>query len=117
MRPNLCEIVTDENFEKEVLQAAGVVLVEIAAEWCGTCHIMAPVLEKLADEYKGRVKFVGMDIETSEQVAREYGVNELPLLLFFKDGQLVDHAIGGVSKQILKERIEALTTNNYQQDY
>lgn len=101
-------ILTDENFQKEVLENLEPVLVEIGADWCGTCHIMDPIIEKLAVDYKGQIKFGKLDIDTNERIAREYGVSELPFLLFFKNGQPVDHIIGAVSKKVLETRLKEL---------
>lgn len=101
-------MLTETNFRKEVLETSEVVLVEIGADWCGTCEIMAPIIERLAADYEGRIKFGRLDIDTNERLAGEYGVTELPFLLFFKEGQLVDHIIGVVSGKVLEERIKAL---------
>jgi len=84
------------------------VLVAISADWCGTCHIMSPVLAELAEEWQRRIRLITINIETNEQIAREFGVTELPFLLFFSEGRIVDHVIGLASKAELEERIEAV---------
>ncbi|NIT56691.1 MAG: thiol reductase thioredoxin [Aliifodinibius sp.] len=99
---------TGANHWKEVLESPIPFLVEIGADWCGTCDIMAPILERLAIEYEGKIRVGRLDIDTNEQVAREFGVTELPFLLLFKDGNLVDHVIGMVSATNLKARIQKL---------
>ena len=104
-------VLTDENFQKEVMENPEPVLVEIGAEWCGTCHIMAPIIEKLAVQYKGRIKIGKLNIDTNIRIAREYGINELPIMLFFKNGQVVGHVIGAVSKNVLEEQIRAVLEN------
>jgi thioredoxin 1 len=104
----LFAIITDKNFKKEVLDNAGPVMVEVGADWCGACHIMAPIIEKLAFRYKGRIKIGKVDIDKNKKVAREYGVNELPLLLFFNNGRIVDHVIGPVSTDALEARLKEL---------
>ncbi|MFQ5631391.1 MAG: thioredoxin family protein [bacterium] len=101
-------VITDESFHQEVIKSPQPVLVQIGAEWCGTCHIMEPVLENLVLEYGDRIKFVRMDIETNEQIARDYGVNELPIFLFYKGGQIVDHLVGMVSRKKMTAKLEAL---------
>jgi thioredoxin 1 len=101
-------ILTDNNFQKEVLENPQPVLVEISADWCGTCHIMAPVLKKLAAEFEGQIKFGRLDADANERTAKAYGMRELPMLLFFKDGQLVDYVMGVVSKSALEARIKTL---------
>jgi thioredoxin 1 len=69
---------------------------------------MAPLMERLAAEYEGRIHFGRLDIDANEEIAREFGVTELPFLLFFRDGKLVDFIIGTVSRQVLKEHIQNL---------
>jgi thioredoxin 1 len=101
-------ILTDKNFQEEVLENPQPVLVEISADWCGTCHIMAPVLEKLAVELDGQLKFGRLDVDANERTAKAYGMRDLPMLLFFKDGQLVDFVMGVVSKSVLEARIKTL---------
>jgi thioredoxin 1 len=110
MRTDDCEIITltEANFWKKVLRSPVPFLVEIGAEWSGACDIVAPVLERLAIEYEGQIRFGRLDIDTNEQMAREFGVTELPFLLFFKDGKLVDHIIGMVSGTVLEEHIKTL---------
>jgi thioredoxin 1 len=99
---------TGKNFWKRVLESPLPFLVEIGAEWSGSCEIMAPLMERLAAEYEGRIHFGRLDIDANEEIAREFGVTELPFLLFFRDGKLVDFIIGTVSRQVLKEHIQNL---------
>lgn len=96
---------TGSNFWKKVLENPVPFVVEIGADWCGACDIIAPALERLAIEYEGKIRFGRLDIDTNEPIAREFGVTDLPFLLFFKDGKLVDHIIGMVSQRVLEERI------------
>ena len=101
--PNNCRqenivVLSDEALEKERSKGHPL-LVEIGAEWCGTCHIMAPVLAELAAQFKDRVKFARLNIASSEQVAREYGISELPFLLFYRNGEVVDYIVGMASKR------------------
>jgi len=96
------------NFWEKVLESPIPFVVEIGAEWSGACDIIAPVLERLAIEYEGKIQFGRLDIDTNEDMAREFGVTELPFLLFFKDGKLADHIIGMVSCTVLETRIKAL---------
>ncbi|MCG3156437.1 MAG: Thioredoxin 1 [bacterium] len=91
-------ILTDRNFPEEVLENPQPVLVEISADWRGSWHIMAPVLEKLAIEFEGQIKFGRLDAQANAQTARVYGMDELPLRLLFKDGQRVDHLVGVVAR-------------------
>jgi thioredoxin 1 len=110
-------ILTDNNFQREVLENTQPVLVEISADWCGTCHIMAPVLEKLAVEFDGQIKFGRLDVDANERTAKAYGMRELPLLLFFKDGQLVDYVMGVVSRNTLEKKLESCCKRIVEQNY
>ncbi len=99
---------TEAEFRRRVLENGEPFMVEIGAEWSGNCAIMAPIIECLAGEYEGRIHFGRLDIDANEQIAREFGVTELPFLLFFRDGKLVDHIIGTVSRKVLEVRIKNL---------
>jgi thioredoxin 1 len=102
---------TDANFQSEVLNSAKPVLVEIGADWCGCCHIMEPIIDRLAIDMGDQLKFGKIDIDTNEQMARDFGVSDLPILLLFKDGQLIDHIIGPISRKELKARITSGINN------
>ena len=98
--------VTDEEFEKEVLQADLPVLVDFWAEWCGPCKIIGPIVEELADEYDGKVKFVKLDTEENFDVPERYGIRNLPTLIVFKGGEQVDQIFGARSKAEMKRTLE-----------
>ncbi len=98
--------VTDAEFEREVLEAELPVLVDFWAEWCGPCHVIAPILEELADEYDGRVKFVKLDTEENFDTGDRYGIRSLPTMLVFKDGQRVDEIMGAHPKKDLVRTLE-----------
>lgn len=105
-------ILTDNNFQKEVLENPQPVLVEISADWCGTCHIMAPVLEKLAAEFEGQIKFGRLDADANASTAKAYGMRELPTLLLFRNGQLVDYTMGVIARNALEARLATLLQTN-----
>ena len=86
--------VTDESFEREVLGSEVPVLVDYWAPWCGPCRMAAPVLDKIADEYEGRLKVCKMNVDENREVAGGYGIMSVPTLQLFKDGELVDQVIG-----------------------
>ena len=108
----MCIQLDDVNFRKEVLECRKPVVVEIGADWCGSCQIMAPILESLSKEYDGKIRIGRMNIDTNENLARRYGVNELPLFLFYIDGKIMDHFVGTVSKDQLQVKLNNLLTNH-----
>jgi thioredoxin 1 len=93
---------TDGNFSEQVLKSSTPVLVDFWAEWCGPCKMIAPVLDELAGEYDGKVKIGKVNIDEHQQLAINYGINSIPTLLFFKDGQVADQVVGMRSKRDLK---------------
>ena len=98
--------ITDAEFEHVVLHAETPVLVDFWADWCGPCHVIAPALDELADEYDGRVKFVKIDTEENFDAMERYGVRGLPTLLIFKGGERVDQFTGAVAKSHVKQALE-----------
>lgn len=93
-----------DNFESEVLKESGVVLVDLYATWCGPCKALAPVVHKIAEENEGSVKVAKIDIDQNMEIAKEYGVQSIPTLLFFKDGEVKESMLGLQDK----EKIEAV---------
>ena len=93
---------TDGNFSQEVLKSATPVVVDFWAEWCGPCKMIAPVLDELAGEYDGKVKIGKVNIDEHQQLAINYGINSIPTLLFFKNGEVADQVVGMRSKRDLK---------------
>jgi thioredoxin 1 len=98
--------VTDATFESDVLQADIPVLVDFWADWCAPCKMIAPIVEDLAEEYDGRVKFAKLDVDSNPQTAMSYGVRGIPTLLIFKGGSPVNQAVGAVPKSVLKGKLE-----------
>ena len=98
--------VTDEQFEQEVLKADLPVMVDFWAEWCGPCKIVSPIVEELAEEYSGKVKFVKLDTEENFDTPDRYGIRSLPTLMIFKGGEQVDQIFGARPKAELKRYLE-----------
>lgn len=101
---------TDATFDTEVISSDRPVLVDVGANWCGPCRLIAPIVKELAVEYAGRLKVGKMDFDTSHSSAVRYGIQSLPTLLLFKDGSVVDRMVGAVPKQRLVDSIEEILT-------
>lgn len=99
---------TDENFHCEVLEGTKLALVVFSAEWCGPCHMIAPLIDDLASEFKGQVKVGKLDVDHNPCVVAQYGIRSTPSLLFFKDGHVVNQVVGVASKRVLAEKLHNL---------
>jgi len=98
--------VTSGNFATEVLQSPLPVLVDFWAAWCGPCRAVAPTVEALASEYAGKLKVVKLDVDESGDVAGQFGVQSIPTLILFKDGQPVERLVGAVPKPAIVSKIQ-----------
>ena len=97
--------VTDDTFELEIEKHAGLVVVDFWATWCGPCRMIAPILEQLATEYAGKVKVAKLDVDTNIRTATRFNVRSIPLLLFFKDGKVIDQIVGAVPKLHIETKL------------
>ena len=104
----MSEIITEVQFEEEVLKSEIPVLVDFFATWCMPCKMIAPSLDEIAEETKDTAKVLKIDIDQSQEVAIQYGVKSIPTLLLFKDGEVVDTIIGAVPKEEIKQKLDAL---------
>ncbi len=98
--------VTDANFETEVVKSDKPVLVDFWAPWCGPCRMVAPLVEELAEEYEGKVKFVKLNTDDNVNIATRYGIRSIPTLLMFKGGEPIDQIIGFRPKGDLKKTVD-----------
>ncbi len=98
--------VTDDNFEKEVLQSDIPVLVDYWAEWCGPCKMIAPILDEIADEYSGRLKVAKLNIDDNPNTPPRYGIRGIPTLMIFKGGEVEATKVGALSKSQLTAFID-----------
>ena len=100
----MADAVKNDDFEKQVLESEGPVLVDFWAEWCGPCHAIAPVLDQIADE-RSDLKVVKLNIDEQPAVAQRYGVMSIPTLILFKGGEPAAAAVGAMPKSMLEERL------------
>src|SRR5206468_2920283 len=96
---------SDTSFENEVVKADQPVLVDFWAEWCGPCRMIAPILENLADEYAGSLKIAKLDVDANPATMMKFGVQSIPTLILFKDGQPVERLVGYMPKERLLGKI------------
>ncbi len=97
--------VSDSTFETEVLKATSPVVVDFWAEWCGPCKMIAPALEEIAGTLNGKVKIVKLNVDENPQTAAKYGIQSIPTLMIFKNGQMASRQIGAAPKQKLEQWI------------
>ena len=101
----MATVATEQSFEQEVLQSETPVLVDFWAEWCGPCHAVAPVLDRIVDEQNGELKLVKVNIDEEPAVAARYGVQSIPTMILFKEGEPAAAAIGAQPKSSLEKAL------------
>jgi thioredoxin 1 len=97
--------VTDADFEQQVEQAPGLTIVDFWAAWCGPCRMIAPILDQIATEQEGKVRVTKLDVDSNIRTATRFNVRSIPMLLFFKDGKLVDQIVGAVPKANIESKL------------
>ena len=100
--------ITDSNFEETVLKSDKPVMVDFWAAWCGPCRMVGPIIDELSEEYEGKAIIGKVDIDSNQQYAAQFGVRNIPTVLVFKDGGLVDRKVGVSSKNDYAQAIDKL---------
>ena len=101
-------IVTEADFQRQILDQAQPVLVDFWAPWCGPCRALAPVIDEIAADFDGQALVGKVNVDEQPHLAVRYGIRSIPALLIFKDGQVVDQAVGVVPKQVLAEKLRTV---------
>ena len=99
--------ITDSNFEELVMKSDKPVLVDFWAEWCGPCRMVGPIVEELSKEYEGRAVIGKVDVDSNSMISSQLGIRNIPTLLIFKDGKVVDKQVGAVAKSVLSGKLDA----------
>ena len=100
--------ITDSNFEETVLKSDKPVMVDFWAAWCGPCRMVGPIIDELSEEYEGKAIIGKVDIDSNQQYAAQFGVRNIPTVLVFKDGELVDRKVGVSSKNDYAQDIDKI---------
>ena len=100
------EIKSSQQFEQEVLNSVNPVFVDFWAEWCGPCRMVSPVVEELANDYDGKVKFVKVNVDEANELASKYNVFSIPTLVILNKGEIVSQQVGAASKESYKSMID-----------
>ena len=97
--------ITDDSYQKEVLESEIPVVIDFWATWCGPCKMIAPIIEEMANEFEGKAKICKVDVDNNQNIAMQLGIRSIPTVMIFKGGKLVDTIIGAVPKAKIVNRL------------
>ena len=100
--------VNDSNCEEVVLKSEKLVIIDFWAEWCGPCRMVAPIIEEISEEYEGKVLVTKVDVDTNPGISSKLGIRNIPTVMFFKNGKMVDKLVGAVPKSNFVSKLETL---------
>ena len=104
----MAQQVTDANFEEIVIGSQVPVMVDLWAEWCGPCRMVGPIMDQMSTEYEGKALVVKLDVDSNPETSAKFGVRNIPTVLFFKGGEVVDKQVGAVPKDKYAEKLTAI---------
>lgn len=99
--------ITDANFDEVVLKSDKPVIVDFWAEWCGPCRMVGPIVEEISQEFVGKAVVGKVDVDSNPNISMQFGIRNIPTILFFKGGKMVDKQVGAVAKNVLIEKLNA----------
>jgi thioredoxin 1 len=101
-------VLTDKNFEEEILKSKGVFMVDFWAPWCGPCRMLGPIITEIAKDFKGKAKVGKLNVDENPAVAGKYGVMSIPTTIVFKDGEATETFVGVQSKEVFAQKLNSL---------
>ena len=99
--------ITDQSFQETVLNSDKPVLVDFWAAWCGRCRMLGPIIEEVATDFEGKALVGKVDVDNNQQISVDYGIRNIPTVLIFKDGEVVDKIVGVAPKEVIAEKLNA----------